>query len=149
MDRLDYIKHIFGTSILLTRKWEVIVNRAYPNDDLTLKQMMMLIVIGHYFDEDPTIKQVSTRLVTSHQNVKAILTQLEKKEFVKVYRDPHDKRIQRIQVTEGKHKYWRERNKTDVAILEMLFTDINLDELETTLKVLEKLDKIAGKKLEF
>ena len=96
LDKIEeFIKPIFATSILLTRKWEVIANRIYFQDDLTLKQLMMLIVVENAFDEDPTVKQVSNALSTSHQNTKSILLLLEKKGFVKLYQDEKDKRVVR------------------------------------------------------
>lgn len=149
LEKETYIKSIFATSILLTRKWEVIVNRAHPEGDLTLKQLMVLIVLSSFSDEDPTIKQVSTKLVTSHQNVKAILLQLEKKGFVKLYKDLNDKRIQRIQVCDGKEDYWKDRDEIDNQLFEQFFHGIELKDLMTTCSVIEKLNQIAGKNLEF
>lgn len=147
--RDDYIKNIFVLSLLLSRKWEVLVNRSYGKDELTLKQLLVMIIIGNAFTYDPTIKEVSGLLATSHQNAKALLTQLEKKEFVQLYKDPKDKRVQRIQKLPDKEGFWKERDVKDTAIMNHLFRAIPEEDLATTLKVIAQLDAFATEELNF
>jgi DNA-binding MarR family transcriptional regulator len=149
MKRIECLKRIFAHVVLLSRKWEVIYNRAYSSDELTLKQFMFLIVIIDQSKEnEPSIKKLASVLSTSHQNVKAIVMQLEKKDFVRMYEDPSDKRVTRIKLTEKKVNYWNNRNNTDVEILKKIFSDIPIEELAVTLKTIEKLDELASKELE-
>lgn len=136
---MDSARIIFAKSFLLTRHWELLFNRQYADAGLTLKQMMLLIVLDNAFEEDPTIKEVSQVLMTSHQNVKAMAKQLEGKSFIKIYTDEHDKRITRLQVTEEKMAFWRERQKTDNKAFEMLFQGISQEEREITSNVIERL----------
>ncbi len=149
MKRLEIIQQIFVFSQLLTRKWEVIANRSYDKNELTLKQLLMLIIIQNAFDHDPTLKEVSHALSTSHQNAKALLLQLEKKDFISLYRDSKDKRVQRIKLSESKEDFWLERNEKDEKILMHLFKDVSEDELLTTLKVISQLDEIASESVGF
>lgn len=142
MERLDLIKEIFAINLLLTRKWEVIYNRN-TDDELTLKQLMMLIVIKSAFNYDPTIKEVGMVLSTSHQNVKAIALQLEKKNFITLYKDSNDKRVTRVKVSEEREAYWQNRNDKDQEILEDLFVTIDEEQLRLYLKTLRKLDSIS------
>lgn len=146
-NRIENMKNIFAISLFLSRKWELIVNRAYSNDDLTIKQLMLMMVIVGAFDEDPTIKQISTAMTTSHQNVKALLTQLENKGFVNIYQDTNDKRVSRVRMNKEKQDYWVERDKKDLDILITLFEGISTEDLQSMQNVLMKLDKIASEKL--
>lgn len=149
MDSTTLIKNIFATAMLVTRKWEVILNRSYSKDDLTLKQFMLLIVLGNAFEHDPTIKEISDTLTTSHQNVKALLIQLEKKEFITMYTDSDDKRVVRVKASTHKKAYWKERDQKDMQILESLFKDIPMEDLEATCRTLMKLDELAADKITF
>jgi len=147
--RIDYIRRIFATANLLTRKWEVIVNRTHDNDDLTLKQLLLLIVISKKFDNPPAIKEVSTALATSHQNVKAIALQLKKKGFIKLVTDEKDRRIQRIQILDTKTEYWVNRDRKDLDTMNKLFEGIDDASLITACHVIEKLDENAKRHLIF
>lgn len=98
----DLSKTLFALATLLTRKWEVIYNRDQTSGDLTLKQLLLLIVVEHSFDYDPAISEVADSLATSHQNVKAISVLLEKKGFVDLYKDDKDKRVIRLKTKKGK-----------------------------------------------
>ncbi|MBI9014225.1 MAG: winged helix DNA-binding protein [Clostridiales bacterium] len=140
------MREIFALSFLMTRKWEVYYNRTTEKGDLSLKQLMLLIVVGNMGNE-PTIKEVSSVLATSHQNVRALLNQLEKKDFVTTYSDEKDKRITRIRLKEGKEKYWAERNDRDIKLIEALFEGLSLEDIKVTAKTLMVLDQVATKKI--
>lgn len=140
------MREIFALSFLMTRKWEVFYNRMTEKGDLSLKQLMLLIVVGNMGNE-PTIKEVSGVLATSHQNVRALLNQLEKKDFVITYSDEKDKRITRIKLKEGKDAYWTERNDRDMKLIESLFEGLPLEDIQVTAKTLMALDQVATKKI--
>ncbi len=144
-----YSKQIFANIVLLARKWEVHYNRCHIKDDLTLKQMMLLIVASHVFENDPTVKDLSNHLSSSHQNIKALLQQLEKKEYVKLYKDQCDKRITRVNVLKRNRDEDVIRNLKDHKLLKELFANISLDDLVITLKTIEKLNDTASSVLEF
>lgn len=138
---MKYIKEIFAYTFLLSRKWELIFNREAGKDDLTLKQMMLMIVLKNTFESDPTIKEIASTLATSHQNVKAIVKQLEKKSFVSLYTDVKDKRITRVQVKVGKESYWQKRGAKDEHSMQALFAGIDEEKLRVTLEVIEQLNR--------
>lgn len=140
------MREIFALSFLMTRKWEVYYNRTTEKGDLSLKQLMLLIVVGN-MGKEPTIKEVSDVLATSHQNVRALLNQLEKKDFVTTYSDEKDKRITRIKLKEGKEAYWAERNDRDMKLIESLFEGLPLEDIQVTAKTLMALDQVATKKI--
>lgn len=148
MKLLNYRKRIFAHIILVARKWEVMYNRINKDDELTLKQFMMLLVIIDYSEKmDPSIKEVATQMSTSHQNVKAITELLEKKGFISLYQDEHDLRVTRIRLLKGKDDYWTRRNESDQEVLRTLFYNITAEDLAVTYKTIEKLDKIASQLL--
>jgi DNA-binding MarR family transcriptional regulator len=136
---MEYIREIFFRMFMITRKWELVFNRDHKV--LTLKQLMFLIVVKNAFQEDPTIKDVAEVLSTSHQNVKAIAMQLEKKGFISIYKDTQDRRVTRVQISDERQAYWEDQNKVDTKSLLALFSGIDTQDLITTLKTLQKLDR--------
>ena len=66
---------------------------------ISWKQFFTIICI-QLCKEPPTLKELSMIMGSSHQNVKTILNKLEKKGFVKFAPDQHDRRKQRILLTE-------------------------------------------------
>lgn len=143
MNREDLYKSIFAINILLARKWEVVANRSYNRDDLTVKQLLLLIVVQNSFKEPPTVSDVAKVLATSHQNVKALSLQLEKKGFLQLEKDELDKRTTRLKIKPGNEEYWKKRDEKDLKIITSLFSGVDMEELETTLKVINQLDERA------
>ena len=146
-DRMDLIRHIFTFNIMVTRKWEVLFNRAHPKDDLTLKQMMVLIIVAAHSGTDLAVTEVAAILGTSHQNLKALANQLEKKDFITVYKDDLDRRVNRIRLLPGKESYWANRNDKDAVIMESLFEGVSDNDLQITLNTIMKLNSISDEML--
>lgn len=142
---MDYIRAIFARMFLVTRKWEVIFNRE--SSELTLKQLMCLIVIKNAFESDPTIKEIAGALSTSHQNVKAIVLQLERKGHVNLYKDKVDKRVTRVEISNQKLDFWKEQDIKDTKSLMSLFDGIDEEALKTTLETILKLEENADNQL--
>jgi MarR family transcriptional regulator for hemolysin len=145
MKSLDYMKRIFAHIVLVARKWEVMYNRVNKDDELTLKQFMMLIIIIDFSEKKaPSIKEVADQMSTSHQNVKAITELLEKKGFISLYQDEQDLRVTRIRLLKEKSDYWGRRNDKDQEMLQTLFSDITIEDLAVTYRTVKKLDNIAS-----
>lgn len=142
---MKYIREIFAHTFLLTRKWELLFNREVGKEDLTLKQMMLMIVLNNAFETDPTLKEIAVALATSHQNVKAIVKQLEKKSFVSLYTDVKDKRVTRVRVSTGNESYWKKRDLSDEMTMATLFKDVESEKLRITLEVIEQLNRNVEK----
>lgn len=142
----DGIREVFALSLLTSRKWEVLYNRMVEDNELSLKQLMLLIVVGQ-LEGHPTIKEVSNNLASSHQNVKALLNQLVKKDFVTLEKDDHDKRVTRILIKEGKEAYWAERDDRDLELMSTLFEGVPREDILVTARTLMALDAIATKKI--
>ncbi|MCK8058997.1 MULTISPECIES: MarR family winged helix-turn-helix transcriptional regulator [unclassified Fusibacter] len=140
---INSIREIFAKSFLVTRMWEVLFNRQTGSKELTLKQLMLLIVVDNAFDHSPTIKEIANELATSHQNVKVLLGQLEKKEFVELYTDENDKRVTRVRTSELKSAYWKERSLDDQKMLVHLFDGLTEEELKITARAIDKLTENA------
>lgn len=147
MDRNYLQKAVFFFGVNVARKWEVLFNRAYPDDDLTLKQMMVMILINQHKEKPLTIKGAASALGTSHQNVKALAVQLEKKGFIRVDKAKNDRRVSHLVMLEENTEYWAKRNKTDDIILDGFFEGVTEEELVVTMKTIMTLNETADNEL--
>ena len=129
----------FGYLFLLSRRFEYITDQILAKDDLTTKQLLALIAIEGGGETLPSISQVARILSTSHQNVKKIALQLEKKGFVKIVKDEEDKRRSLLQTTQKNREYWDSRASEHLRAIQNLFTSLNQDELLTFHRILKKL----------
>jgi DNA-binding MarR family transcriptional regulator len=101
---MDSKYEIFGSVFHLAQKWQSIADiELSAKANLTVRQWMLIVVIQKFFsDYPPTIAQAAEAYGSSRQNVKKIALELQKKKFMLITIDPHDKRIQRLALT-GKH----------------------------------------------
>lgn len=129
----------FGYLFLLSRRFEYITDQVLKKDGLTTKQLLVLIAISRGFDEPPSVSQVASVLSTSHQNVKQIAAQLEKRGFVRLVRDENDRRRWLLTVTQRNQKYWESRDKEHSAAMLSLFKSLTPTEVEQFHRLLRKL----------
>lgn len=121
-NNMDLFAYIF----LLAQRLEYISNKILEKDSLTTKQFLLLAITEKAFDHDPSLKEVSDALGTTHQNVRQMANQLEKKGFIDIFKDPTDKRINRLRTTEVNNNYWKsrgERQTTEVLNMFKNFSD--------------------------
>jgi len=129
----------FGYLFLLSRRFEYITDRVLKRDGLTTKQLLVLIGIGSGFTEPPSVSQVAEFLSTSHQNVKQIATQLERREFIKMVRDENDKRRWLLTLTQKNQEFWNSRFPEHSAAMISLFGSLNPDEIQQFYRLIVKL----------
>ena len=91
----------------------------------------------------PTISFVAKALDMSHQNVKQIALALERKGFLEIAVDAHDRRSRRLHLTEHHHRFWRQRNPMDFIEVEAWTAGLSDKEVATTVKLLKQLTAAA------
>lgn len=99
-------------------------------EDITSKQWFLLESLD-YFEEAPTLKELSKRLDYSHQNTKQILNKLEEKGFIKLEIDEKDKRYLRIYPTEKSQKWRESNNKKASEFMDYLYKEISEKDKKT------------------
>lgn len=120
-------------------------NRFQASADRTMgeiswKQFFAVICIN-LCREAPTLKELAEIMGSSHQNVKQILLKLQKKGFVEMKPDPHDRRKQRISLTENCRKFCEKNNEITGRIMESMFSGISSQELQTTIDTILKIEE--------
>ena len=133
MNREDYERALTVRLFQASNALQVMLDKILKKDDLTAKQFFMMIMVDS-FEADPNINDLSQIFKTSHQNVKQVLLKLEKKSFINMYKDPNDKRILRVSMTDEAKTFWLKRDKQDEARMHDLFKDMPTEHLEIVLK---------------
>lgn len=129
----------FGYIFLLSRRFEYITDQILAKDELTTKQLLTLIAIEGGFETLPSISQVAEILSTTHQNVKKLALQLEKKGFVEIVKDERDRRRSLLKTTQKNREYWDSRASEHLRSIQGLFASLNQDEIRTFNRLLKKL----------
>ncbi len=120
---------IFRMVIHTNRMLERVMDMAFRQDGLTYKQWLVLAGMGTIPGGPPSLGEVSSVIGTSHQNVRQIADQLERKGFIEMVRDPKDRRVLRLSTTEKNARFWESRNADHAARVLGLFTGLGDDEI--------------------
>jgi len=138
------ISESFGLIFLLGKKLEYVFDKILCPHNLTMKQWFVLAAIEKLFKEKPSIKEVARQLGTSHQNIKAIALNLERRGFVTLESDPKDKRVTRLSTTSRSREFWQKRESEDKALLAGLFKHLTSKELVIFHRCLGKIMQGVG-----
>jgi DNA-binding MarR family transcriptional regulator len=139
----------FAKIFLLNNKLQYIIDKELLKDQLTTKQFLLIAAIEKAFDRPPSLKEVAHVLGTSHQNAKQIANQLQRKSFIALVKDPDDRRVTRLQVTEKNRRYWDSRAGEHEEVVLGLFSFLGEEEIvslhSTVNKMLSGLDEIYSR----
>lgn len=109
-------------------------------EELTWKQWFALLGVTS-FPEPPGIMEAAERIGTSHQNMKQLLIRLEKAGFVKLARDPLDKRRTVIWLTEAIHGLEAKYGRDTTAFMKGMYEDISEGDIGVTIATLLRMEE--------
>jgi DNA-binding MarR family transcriptional regulator len=87
----------------------------------------------------PTIGTVAAGLSMTHQNVKQIALVLERKGFLTITVDEHDRRARRLTTTARHRRFWARRNPGDFDLVQTWTAGLSDDEVAQAVLLLHKL----------
>jgi len=143
-ERVGMEKYILVVLFLIQQRWGYIINKELSEDRITTKQWLMMIVMVNAFQKPPSMQEVADAMSTTHQNVKQLATRLEDRGFLKIERDPHNKRILRLNITEECLEYWDKRTPEDVKSITSLFRGLEDGEIKKLFQIMGKLEKTSS-----
>ncbi len=142
-ERLKMEKYILVILFLIQQRWSYIINKEFAKDNITTKQWLLLVILGNAFDHDPSMQEMAEAMSTTHQNVKQLASRLQDSGFLKIERDPDNKRILRLKFTEQCYKYWRKRDEEDIESITNLFNVLDDEEVISLFGIMNKLEKLS------
>lgn len=128
-ERMEHQRNIFAQIFRLSNSLQVYLDTMLKEDQLTSKQMFLMIVIGSFGTSAPTFREAAERSGSSYQNIKQIALKLEKNGYVSIVEDAQDRRAKRLLLSDHAKLYWDKRGASDVASMEKLFEAFTIEEL--------------------
>lgn len=119
MEQSEKWGYIFGRILTLANRLQVLGDQM--DEQITLKQWLLVAIIMKLEPSTPTISEVSGITGNSRQNVKKMASILEKQGFVKLVKDEQDARIVRIHLTAKCKAYFEQRAGKEQHFMSELF----------------------------
>lgn len=112
---------------------------ANPNNDLSLIQSLVLVMLSCRCKEQVGAKELQEIFVLSKATISETLSALEAKEYISVAQSEKDKRRKDIVLTPKGELYVKNAHKKFNKLQESLVADIDEDDVKTFKRVLEKM----------
>jgi len=141
--RLDRARFVLIGWFMIEQRWRYVIEKELERDGITPAQWLMLIVIASGFRSPPSIQEAADAMSTTHQNVKQIAAGLERRGLMALERDPDNRRIIRLKVTEQCHALFRGRKESDVQTILRIFEGLTDDEMKALFELVAKLEGSA------
>jgi len=141
--RIDMARFSLIMFFLIEQRWRYYIDKSLEPDGITTKQWLMIIVIAAGFKSPPSIQEVADAMSTTHQNVKQIAASMERRGFITLERDPDNRRIIRLKVTDRCHATFKKREEEDVKEIFRMFENLSDDEMRALFNIIAKMEHRA------
>jgi DNA-binding MarR family transcriptional regulator len=141
--RIDMARFILVMLFMVEQRWHYFIDKELEPDNITMKQWLMLIVISAGFRSPPSIQEVAEAMSTTHQNVKQVAASMERRGFMVLERDPGNKRIIRLKITDRCNALFQRRNEDDKKAIASMFENLTDDEMKALFGIIAKMERQA------
>lgn len=128
---------LLGLLSAFENRFQAVADRTM--EEISWKQFFAIICIN-LCTEKPVIKELAEIMGSSHQNVKQILLKLEKKGFVKILTDEHDRRKQRVELTAYCKEFCQRNEDMSNAIMKRMFAGVKEEQLQNTIQTIIQIE---------
>jgi DNA-binding MarR family transcriptional regulator len=139
MNTEEQKKYIFGGLFVLSNRVQILGDKIDP--DMTIKQWLFLAMMSRCISDNPTISELASVIGSSHQNVKKMGLILEKRGFVRLFKDKNDARVTRVEVTDRCQEYFIQNNSRGITFMEKLLADFSEDEIRDFYQGMKKMEE--------
>lgn len=131
---------LFGAICRVNNQYQSIGDKYY--NSISLKQEYLLSLMEYHFSgKSPTLNELAESMGSSHQNIKQIVLKLVEKGYLIIEQDSKDKRKRRVSFTkkyfDNKEKFVKRRE----VFIRSIFNNVSDEEIENSLKVMNKIIK--------
>ncbi|MBU3090746.1 MarR family transcriptional regulator [Clostridium sp. CF011] len=137
-----YIQQIFSTIFYLSNKIQVQGDKVDVR--ITMRQWMVLMTILHLPENQASYNQIANKMGCSKQNVKHLIVNLEKNNYVFLEKSETDKRAVNIKITKNCIEFMNDYYKKGNGFMNMVFEDFDKEELKTLWMLLKKMATYDG-----
>ncbi len=137
LEILDDMHQAYSLLFIALNKIQVEADSHLEN--LTIRQLMLLIAIAHLEPQEATIVNIASTLGTSKQNVNRLVSFMVKAGYLSSESSQTDKRSVNISITEEGLSVMQENTINSNRYFLNLFKDFTKEEIATFRNTLEKL----------
>ncbi|AHC14894.1 MarR family winged helix-turn-helix transcriptional regulator [Salinispira pacifica] len=146
-EELEYQRSIFGHLFRTANILQIFLDRGLEGEDVTSKQLFLMIVVGNFGEKGPTVTQAAEKAGSSYQNVKKLALHLERSGYLRIVSDEDDRRAKRLVMTRRAKDFWQQREQQDARNFMELFRDFRFGELEKFNEYLLRLESQIEKSI--
>jgi DNA-binding MarR family transcriptional regulator len=139
--RIDMAKFSLIMFFMIEQRWSYFIDRDLEPDGITVKQWLMSIIIASGFRSPPSIQEVADAMSTTHQNVRQIADSMERRGLMEIYRDPDNRRIIRLKITDKCGALFNSRNESDTKTVLSMFDNLTDDEMKALFGIIARMEK--------
>lgn len=138
LQMMDHKYALFGLFFAFHNRLQVTGDTFY--EEITCKQFFLLACMNLFLEEAPTMNDLSGIMGCSRQNVKQIVTSLEKKGFVKLKISETDKRKQQIFLTKKAFEMADKYSAKEAMFIEGIFRGITEEEVDKVYNIISRIE---------
>jgi DNA-binding MarR family transcriptional regulator len=136
------IQQTYATLFSLANKLQVRGDQYMQR--LTSRQFMAMLAIIHLPEDNASLNNIARMLGVTKQNVKQLITIIERKGYVITEPNQRDRRAVNIKITEAGRQVMIEGNTMGMKFFADLFNGFTIEELEVLWGLLKKLYRFDG-----
>lgn len=138
VNMMDSKHALFGLFFAFHNRLQTAGDSFY--EEITVKQFFLMACMNLFPDTPPTANDLAKTMGCSRQNVKEILTSLEKKGFVTLSVSDNDKRKRIVTLTEKAMITADKYRDGENEFLRRLYDGVSDDEVKTIYRILSKIE---------
>lgn len=138
LNMMDSKHALFGMLLAFNNRLQTAGDTFY--EEITCKQFFLMACMNLFEGTAPTANDLAKVMGCSRQNVKEILSSLERKELVSLVLSKTDKRKRMVLLTEKAVKLADKYREKETDFLERLFSGVTDEQIRSTYCFLSKLE---------
>lgn len=145
INRKFLMQQTYSVLFSITNKLQRLGNSHF--DGLTSRQFMTMLAIAHLSKEETTLNNIASKLGSTKQSARQILSNLEQKGYIITISNDKDKRAKNSIITDLGNKIMEEYYNVGDVFLKTMFADFSTEELELLWNLLKRLYQFDGEEL--
>lgn len=136
-DREQFEQFVIGAISILSNRFTRFADSLYT--DITFKQWYLMMMISRMEEEPKNIRDIAEYTGTTRQNVKKMISSLDKKGYVTCMRSSADARALDVELTPKAIRYFREQGVLAEKKIDELFDPVSDADLKIIVASIQKL----------
>ncbi len=146
LNDLFLMQQVYSTLFSVYNKIQTESTKRFTK--LSSRQYMTILAILHLPEDERTMNNVAKKLSTTKQNIRQLITALEKKQFIEIKSSDIDRRAANLQITSAGMNEMLKAGEIGIMLLADLFNEFSNEELQALWSLLTKMYRFDGKELD-